>query len=184
MKKFHIIKRSYIWVTCAVLLCIASLVLFLLNAKFSEEFTGGVNISILTTADVSTVATDLANYLDDQGYKNTNIHINQTSEDVQIKINANLESDEKVAELSTDVQDFLTAKNLISSPDDIIGQAIIGPSVGSYMKTSAFQALIVGIILMVIYMLFAFAKIRKDIPAQVLGISVLCVLIFNVLISL
>jgi preprotein translocase SecF subunit len=52
------------------------------------------------------------------------------------------------------------------------------------MKTSAFQALIVGMILMVIYMLFAFAKIRKDIPAQVLGVSVLSVLIFNVLITL
>lgn len=52
------------------------------------------------------------------------------------------------------------------------------------MKTSAFQALIVGMILMVIYMLFAFAKIRKEIPAQILGVSVLGVLIFNVFITL
>ncbi|MDR0607828.1 MAG: hypothetical protein LBG52_05830 [Candidatus Peribacteria bacterium] len=52
------------------------------------------------------------------------------------------------------------------------------------MKTSAFQALIVGMILMVGYMLLAFAKIRKDISAQILGVSVLCVLIFNVLITL
>jgi preprotein translocase SecF subunit len=52
------------------------------------------------------------------------------------------------------------------------------------MKTTAFQALIVGIILMVVYMLFAFAKIRKDIPASILGITVLGVLIFNVLVTL
>jgi preprotein translocase SecF subunit len=33
-------------------------------------------------------------------------------------------------------------------------------------------------------MLFAFGKIRKDIPASVLGISVLSVLVFNVLVTL
>ncbi|MDR3168748.1 MAG: protein translocase subunit SecF [Candidatus Peribacteria bacterium] len=184
MKKFHIIKRAYIRVICALLLALASLVLFIINAKFSEEFTGGVNISILTQVDADTIQTKLANYLANQGYTNTNIHINQTAEEVQIKINASLENDEKVAELSKDVQNFLTSENLVSSADDLIGQAIIGPSVGAYMKTSAFQALIVGMLLMVIYMLFAFAKIRKDIPAQILGISVLCVLVFNVLITL
>jgi preprotein translocase subunit SecF len=168
MKTFHIIKKSYIWVVCAAVAAIASLCIFLLNAKFSEEFTGGVNVSILTNQDTTLIQEKLTNYLSDQGYNNATIHINQTSEDVQIKINASLDNDEKVAELSADVKDFLTSEHLVSSSEDIIGQAIIGPSVGSYMKNSAFQALIIGIILMVIYMLFAFAKIRKDIPAQIL----------------
>jgi preprotein translocase subunit SecF len=184
MKKFNIIKKSYIRVVCAIAIAAASLVLFLLNAKFSEEFTGGVNISILSTANPQTIETNLKNYLIDQGYSNATININSQEKEMQIKINANLDSDEKVSELSTDVQNFLTSQNIVSSSEDIIGQAIIGPSVGSYMKTTAFQALIVGIVLMVIYMLFAFAKIRKDIPASILGITVLCVLIFNVLFTL
>lgn len=141
-------------------------------------------MSIITQADPQDIQNKLESYLAKNGYTNANVHINQTPEDIQIKINASLENDEKVAQLSKDVQNFITSEQLVSSSEDIIGQAIIGPSVGSYMKTSAFQALIVGIILMVIYMLFAFAKIRKDIPAQVLGGAVLCVLLFNVLITL
>ena len=184
MKKFHIIKKSYIWVVCALALALASLFIFLLNAKFSEEFTGGVNVSIIANQDPQTIEKSLSTYLTAQGYPATNIYVNQQDEEMQIKINASLESDEVVAKLSSDVQSFLLSQNIVSSTEDIIGQAIIGPSVGSYMKTSAFQALIVGILLMVIYMLFAFAKIRKEIPASVLGISVLSVLIFNVLSTL
>ena len=181
MKKFHIIKKSYIWVVCALALAVASLVIFLLNAKFSEEFTGGVNVSIITNQDPETIEKALTNYLDKQGYSTATVHINQQEEETQIKINASLDSDEVVAELSADVQTFLLSQHVVTSTEDIIGQAIIGPSVGSYMKTSAFQALITGILLMVIYMLFAFSKIRKEIPATILGITVLSVLLFNVL---
>ncbi|MDR2190310.1 MAG: protein translocase subunit SecF [Candidatus Peribacteria bacterium] len=189
MNPFNIIKKSYLWVVLALAIAVASLMLFLLNAKFSEEFTGGVNISLrsastFTTSEERMIETNLKNYLDDQGYNNASVHLNPHETQLQIKINASLANDEKVAELSTDVQNFLTSQKLISSSEDIIGQAIIGPSVGSYMKTSAFQALIIGILLMVIYMLFAFGKIRKDIPASILGITVLGVLVFNVLFTL
>ncbi|MDR2540359.1 MAG: hypothetical protein LBD11_00855 [Candidatus Peribacteria bacterium] len=129
MKKFHIIKRSYIRVVCALALSLASLFLFILNAKFSEEFTGGVNMSIITQADPQAIQDKLEAYLAKNGYTNANVHINQTPEDVQIKINASLENDEKVAQLSKDVQNFITSEQLVSSSNDIIGQAIIGPSV-------------------------------------------------------
>jgi preprotein translocase SecF subunit len=184
MKKFHIIKRSYIWIVCAAALICASILIFILNAKFSEEFTGGVNISILSDANPDLIQERLSSYLASQGYANANVYTNQTSEDLQIRINAPLENDEKVAELSADVKNFLVSQQLIFSDDDITGQAVIGPSVGSYMKKSAVQALVAGMLLMVVYILFAFAKIRKEIPAQILGISVLCVLVFNVCITL
>lgn len=126
MKKFHIIKRSYVWIVCALALIGASLFVFLLNAKFSEEFTGGVNISILTNENPDTIKGKLENYLSDQGYTNANIHVNQSlEEEIQIKVNASLENDEKVAELSSDIRSFLTSQQLVSSPSDIIGQAII-----------------------------------------------------------
>jgi preprotein translocase subunit SecF len=150
MKKFNIIKKSYLRVVGALAIAVASLFLFLLNAKFSEEFTGGVNISFLSSSSLSSkvekeIETDLKNYLDDQGYTNASVYINSQEKEIQIKINASLASDEKVAELSSDVQHFLSGQQLITSSEDIIGQAIIGPSIGSHMKTTAFQALIVGI---------------------------------------
>jgi preprotein translocase subunit SecF len=130
MKRFNIIKKSYLRVVGALAIATASLILFLLNAKFSEEFTGGVNISFhpssaLTSITEKEIATDLKNYLDDQGYANANVHVNSHETEIQIKINASLTSDEKVAELSSDVQNFLTDQKLITSSEDIIGQAII-----------------------------------------------------------
>ncbi|MDR0369063.1 MAG: protein translocase subunit SecF [Candidatus Peribacteria bacterium] len=181
MEKINIIKKSYVWIVSAIGIALVSLFLFVLNAHFSEEFTGGVNVTIVSNSSEKEIETTLKNYLDDQGYRSATVHINNQGGEMQIKINASLDSDEKVAELSRDVQSFLYSQKLISSTEDVIGQAIVGPSVGSYMKTTAVEAIIVGIILMVIYMLFAFSKIRKEIPAGVLASSVLAVLLFSVL---
>lgn len=48
------------------------------------------------------------------------------------------------------------------------------------MQTSAIQAFVAGLILMVIYILFSFGKIRKDIPAQILAFTTLAVLVVEV----
>ena len=49
------------------------------------------------------------------------------------------------------------------------------------MKTTAVQALIIGIILMIIYMLLAFKEIRKYISPAILSGVVLCVMLFDIL---
>ncbi|MBR4634200.1 hypothetical protein IKO50_04575 [bacterium] len=49
------------------------------------------------------------------------------------------------------------------------------------MKTTAIQALIIGIILMIVYMLLAFKEIRKYLSPAVLSGVVLCVMLFDVL---
>jgi hypothetical protein len=40
MKRFGIIKRAYIWVILAVCIAAAGLLVFLMKANYSEEFTG------------------------------------------------------------------------------------------------------------------------------------------------
>ncbi|MBR7037092.1 hypothetical protein IKI14_04445 [bacterium] len=49
------------------------------------------------------------------------------------------------------------------------------------MKTTAIQALFIGIILMIIYMLLAFKEIRKYISPGILSGVVLCVMLFDIL---
>jgi len=66
MKRFSIIKKSYLWVSIAILTATVSLFFFFLNARFSEEFTGGVDVSITSQVDAKTIETKLHNYLDDQ----------------------------------------------------------------------------------------------------------------------
>jgi preprotein translocase subunit SecF len=46
IKKFSIIKRAYFWLTLGGALLVASWAIFFSEMRFSEEFTGGVKISM------------------------------------------------------------------------------------------------------------------------------------------
>ena len=181
MKRFGIIKRAYIWVILALCIAAAGLLVFLMKANYSEEFTGWVNISINTETNSEEIQSNLTNFLSEKDYWKTSVHVNTTDEDTQIKINASLKSDDVVAELSTDISNFLLNEWYITSTEDIIWQTLTGPSVGDYMKTTAMQALIIWLILMVIYILLAFKETRKYISPAVLSWAVLCVMLFDIL---
>ena len=180
MKRFGIIKRAYIWVILAVCIAIWGVCVFLMSANYSEEFTWWVNISINTHTDSEEIQNNLREFLAEKKYDKATVHVNTSEEDTQIKINADLKNDDVVAQLSTDISDFLIKKWYVSSTDDIIWQTLTGPSVWDYMKTTAFQALIIWLILMIIYILLAFKETRKYISPAVLSGSVLCVMLFDV----
>ena len=152
-----------------------------MNANYSEEFTWGVSVSINTQTDSEEIQSSLREFLSDKNYGKTAVHVNSTDEDTQIKINADLQNDGVVAQLSTDLSNFLLDKWYVMSADDIVWQTLTWPSVGDYMKTTAMQALIIWIVLMIIYMLLAFKEIRKYISPAVLSWVVLCVMLFDIL---
>ena len=181
MKRFGIIKRAYIWVILAVCIALWWGFVFLMNANYSEEFTGWVSISINTQTDNEEIQNSLNSFLEEKDYGKTTVHVNTTEEDTQIKINADLQNDDVVAQLSTDISDFLMEKWYIETTDDIVWQTLTGPSVWEYMKTTAMQALIIWLILMIIYMLLAFKEVRKYISPAVLSVVVLCVMVFDIL---
>lgn len=181
MKRFGIIKRAYIWLILAVCIALWGGFIFLMNANYSEEFTGWVSVSINTQTDSQEIQKSLSSFLDEKDYGKTNVHVNTTDEDTQIKINADLKNDDVVAQLSTDISNFLIDKWYVKSTEDIVWQTLTWPSVWDYMKTTAIQALIIGIILMIVYMLLAFKEIRKYLSPAVLSGVVLCVMLFDVL---
>ena len=152
-----------------------------MSANYSEEFTWWVSISINTQTNSEEIQNSLKDFLASKDYWKTTVHVNTTEEDTQIKINADLKSDDVVAQISTDISDFLVNNWYIQSTEDIVWQTLTGPSVGDYMKTTAFQALIIWLILMVIYILLAFKETRKYISPAVLSGSVLCVMLFDIL---
>lgn len=152
-----------------------------MSANYSEEFTWWVSISINTQTNSEEIQNSLKDFLASKDYWKTTVHVNTTEEDTQIKINADLKSDDVVAQISTDISDFLVNNWYIQSTEDIVWQTLTGPSVWDYMKTTAFQALIIWLILMVIYILLAFKETRKYISPAVLSGSVLCVMLFDIL---
>lgn len=184
MKRFAIIKRAYIWVILSICLAVAWGILFLLTANYSEEFTWWVSISINAHSNIDELEKDLNQFLSTKDYIKSEVHVNSAEDETQIKINADFENDDVVAQLSTDIEEFLQNKWYIESSEDIIWQALTGPSVGDYMKTTAIQALLVGLVLMIIYMLLAFKEIRRYISPAILSVVVLCVLAFDLLVTL
>ena len=181
MERFGIIKRAYIWVVLAVCIALWGGFIFLMTANYSEEFTGGVSISINTQTNSEEIQSNLKSFLAEKDYGKTTVHVNTTDEDTQIKINADLKNDDVVAQLSTDISDFLIDRWYIQSAEGIVWQTLTGPSVWDYMKSTAMQALIIWLVLMIIYILLAFKEIRKYISPAVLSGAVLCVMLFDIL---
>lgn len=181
MKRFAIVKRAYIRIILALCIAVGGLIVFFMSANYSEEFTWWVSISINTQADSQTLSDSLNKFLASKDYGKTTVHVNTTDENTQIKINANLKNDEVVDNLSKDLSNFLISEKFISTTEDIVWQTLTWPSVWDYMKTTAMQALIIGIILMIIYMLLAFKEVRKYISPAVLSWVVFCVMVFDML---
>lgn len=177
---FSIMKRAYTWVSLWAILLIIAWFLFFSNARYSEEFTWWVKISVAGNLDKTAVSQDILQYMKDKWYKDNTVDIEIENTITRISLRTKVEKDEQVNLLSQDIQKVLIEKWYIQSPDEVLEQAITWPSVGSYMQKSAKNALIVGLILMAIYMLFSFAGIRKEISPSLLALVVILTMVFDV----
>lgn len=174
MKKyFSIVKRGYVWLAIAIAVTIASRVLFIFNAEFSEEFTGWVSIEFNWVIEDGEFSTNLVSYLEEKDFPKLQVNIDKQWDTVKLKINGNLESDDKVNELSAELPKYLIEHDIITSADDIVSQAVVGPSVWDYMRSTAVKALIFGLIAMMVYMIFSFWTIRKYVAPSILAFVVL-----------
>ena len=118
--------------------------------------------------------------LGQEWFTNLKVNLEDGNGEVKVKINAKLEDDAKVVQLSKAISDYLQTENYISSQNEIVESAIIGPSVGNYMQTRASQALIFGIIAMAIYMIFSFGSVRKYINPSILAVVVVLSTILSI----
>lgn len=177
---FSIMKHAYVWVGFWTLALIVAMFLFFGNARYSEEFTGWVKISVAGILDKTTLSKDVTTYMGEKWYKNSNVVIEVEKDITKISLRTQVEKDEQVNALSKDIQSVLIKKWYIKSASEVVEQSITWPSVWSYMQKSAKNALIVGILLMAIYMLFAFSGIRKEISPSILAGVVIATMIFDV----
>ena len=180
IKKFSIIKRAYFWLTLGGALLVASWAIFFSQMRFSEEFTGGVKISMTwSVVDQTQLKQDVEKYLIANNYKNSIVSVEKWAT-VDLSIKTKLETDEKVNALSKEIKTMLTDGKYIKTTADIVSQTVTGPSVGDYMQKSAKNALIVGLILMAVYMMFSFAGLRKTISPAILAGVTIVTMVFDV----
>ena len=179
-RPFNIVKRAYIWLFIGVATAVLSWILFISNAQFSEEFTGGVNVTFKGSVQKTEFIDGLTTTLGQEWFTNLKVNLEDGNGEVKVKINAKLEDDAKVVQLSKAISDYLQTENYISSQNEIVESAIIGPSVGNYMQTRASQALVFGIIAMAIYMIFSFGSVRKYINPSILAVVVVLSTILSI----
>lgn len=158
----------------------ASWVLFGLNAKMSSEFTGGVSLTIAQSVDKQKLTQDLQRYLQEEGFEDTIVEAADQGESTSLTVKTSIKEDEKVNILSENIRDFLLEDKYVANTDQILDQAITGPSVGSYMQKTAIKALLWGLLIMAIYMIFSFSGIRKYIQPEVLAIVTIITMLFDI----
>ena len=178
--KFAIIKRSPMWIVISLFLLALSRFLFFSNARYSEEFTWGVNLWIDSVLNIEEEKGNLENYLKEKNYQDIQVSLELEDNITLIKIHTKVDTDEKVADLSKEIKQYFLDNWIISSADQVIQQTITWPSVGSYMQKAALRALIVGLIFIVIYMLFSFAAVRNYISPAILWIVTVATMIFDI----
>ncbi len=148
--------------------------------RLSIEFTGWAQAKIANLSWADRLDKDLKNYLQAQGYKDVEVGVAKESAYYTVLIKATIPQDQDAIQFSDMVKGFLLSHEYIQSPDDILSFSLVGPSIGDYMKKSAVKAIIWALILIVVYMLFAFASIREHISPLLLALVTLFTLLFDV----
>lgn len=177
---FNIVKRAYLWLFIALGGVLLSWLIFFTTLQLSEEFTGGINVVFSSKGGNSDLEAGLTSYLQEKGFPQLPVIVEESQGQAEIKINARLENDAKVNELSQAIPVYLQQEGYITSDDEIIDQVVIGPSVGAFMQETAFQALGFGILAMVIYMIFSFGAIRHSIAPSILATVVILSTVISV----
>lgn len=178
---FSIIKNAFVRITIGIILMVASWVLFIKNLRLSIQFTWGMEVKFVApSVNEQIIRQDLTKKLGDAGFTDVQITFQKNTSYTSLLIKTKVEDDAKVAPLAKEIQDYLVTTKVVSWDKEILESSIIGPSVGSYIQSSALQALIRGIVALSIYMIFAFRSIRTVISPGILAAITVFTMLFDI----
>lgn len=176
---FKIIKRSFLWLTITGLVSIGAITIFSLNFRPSIEFTGGIQLSLNNINNQNTLVDNLTKSLTEKWFENPQIHLEEKGNTDSLLVSLAFKDDNQVKEVSTIVNKLLIDGKYINNEEDIIGSSLNGPSISDYMTSSAINAILAGLILISIYMMFSFVSMRKHISPLTLAIVTIATMVFD-----
>lgn len=159
-----------------------SIITFLLNVRYSIEFTGGIELTLTDVKQYDQLQEKLNAGLTEAGFEQPQINIEQNDTITNLLVSLPFENDEQVKQVSQAVNTILINEGFVGSEDNIIGSSLNGPSVSSYMKSTAINAIIVGLILISLYIMISFASVRKHISPLTLGGITIMSMLFSIII--
>jgi len=154
---FEIIKYAKVWISLAIFLIVTSLVIFYFN----------------------NIKKDISNVLESQWYKKYDIYLNYDKNITDLLIKVDVNDDKKVANLSKEIL-FLIKQKYIDNESQILAFSVVWPSIWEYVKKSAILAIVWWLILMSIYILFAFIEIKEYISPFLLALITILTMIFDI----
>lgn len=176
---FKIIKRSFLWLFVTILLAGGSLILFFINFRPSIEFTWGIQLSLENVQNKDSLAEDVKASLAEKWFNDAQIHLEEQKNTTSLLVSLPFKDDNQVKEVSVALNKILIEDKYISSKESIIGSSLNGPSVSSYMRSSAINAIWAGLVLIAIYMMFSFMSMRKHISPLTLAIVTIATTVFD-----
>lgn len=170
--RFPIIKNAWLWLSIGLIWMVVCAVLFFTNLRLSKQFTGGIEfkLEVSTGTTETTLNTEIKTKLKDD---NLRISTNTVWEYTNVLIQQEKQDEDKLLAHSKALQ--------ANYGNKIKEFAIVWPSIGKQVSNTAVQAIIRGIILMALFIIFEFAKIRKFIQPWILAIIVVVTMIFDIL---
>lgn len=181
--KFSVIKNAMFWIVSGVVLMLISLILFFSNLRLSIQFTWWMELILdVESQNLEWVDEWISKLLVDNWFDSPWVYIWEKKWYPSLILELDISDDKSVDLLSSLTKDYLIDNWHISSWDDILENAIIGPSIWDWMKKAAITAILFGLLFIWIYMLFAFSWIREYLSPWLLALVTMFTLLFDVLI--
>ena len=150
-----------------------------MNLRYSIQFTGGMEVTIKQDVDNTQLQTAISQAVSEAGFPEAQVSVGKKNNFDTILVQTTLAGDEQVSKLSQSIQSSLQKNSFISNADEILEQSVIGPSMGDFVKRSAIKAIIIGLIIMSVYILFAFSGMRTVISPVTLGLITILTMLFD-----
>ncbi len=173
LMRFPIIKHSLIWLSAGLIWMCVCAVLFFTNLRLSKQFTGGIEFKLEGAQTTTQIQTQLAQTLSDN---NLRISTSEAWDHINVLIQQTQPDEPKLLEHAKRVQAIYNTNN-----PKLVEFAIVGPSIGKQVSSTAVQAIVRGLILMTLFIIFEFSKIRRFIQPWILAIITVITMLFDIL---
>ncbi|MFA5211196.1 MAG: protein translocase subunit SecF [Patescibacteria group bacterium] len=189
MKTLNIIGKRKIFFTISALLAIASLVsLIIFGLKPGIDFVGGSLLEINFSSQRPTIE-EMKNSLITTGLSDIeNAKIQPAEENSFILRTRSLAEEEHQKILSQLREDFENQKNEegINIENKVLEQRqeTIGSSISSELRSKSFKTITLVIIMMIVYITWAFKRVSKPIKSWKYGVTAIIALVHDVLITI
>lgn len=178
---YRIIQKKYIFLTISGLLVTASIVaLTTFGLNFGVDFRGGSLIEGRFTGEYQPEIAEIQNSLAEININNLTV---QPSEDNTYVLRFK-ETDDAV---HSAVREQLTELAGVDQDDAYFHQLrldLVGPSIGKELKSKSFNSSIIVLIMIILYISYAFRKVSKPIASWKYGVSAVIALAHDVIITL